>query len=83
MRLLTIIGSLIALALALVAALGNASAPQQAALAGMALCSAVIPYVLLRVQQLGQQAEREAQRHQEIVAILKAHQTPPAQEPSL
>lgn len=74
MRLMTVIGALIGLALMLVAAFGNASAPQQAALAGLAMCAAVIPYVLFRVQQIGQQAALDEKRHQEVLDALRARQ---------
>ena len=74
MRLFTIIGALLGLVLTLVAALGSGSAPQQAALAAIALCNAVIPYVLYRVQQIGQQAVLDEKRHLEVLEALKGSQ---------
>jgi len=47
------------------------SAPQEAAVAAMAVAAAIVPYVFARSIQLFGQAERDERRHAEILAVLK------------
>jgi len=65
----TAISSLLGAATLAVTILGGASAPQQAAGAGIAIALAVIPYVFCRLYQLSQLADVEEGRH---AAILRA-----------
>lgn len=62
------------------------SAPQEAAATSMAVAAAVIPYVLVRCFQLFGQAEREADRHAEILSAIrsigKSEQSPPVAVPA-
>lgn len=59
------------------------SAPQEAAIAAMAVAAAVVPYVFARSLQLFGQHERDERRHQEVLAALRAgHAVTPERAPS-
>jgi len=77
--------SLCAMLAAIVAMAGavlSKGAPQEAAAAGIALCIAVIPYVLARSFQLFGQAGRERDRHKELLAALEALRSSQAATPA-
>lgn len=50
----------------------NASAPQQAAGAAVALALSVLPYVFARCFQLGGQARKQAARHDDLLSALQS-----------
>lgn len=75
MMFVTVLGSIAGAILAFIA-LGFDSAPQQAAAAGVALCAAVIPYVIMRVFQLNAEERRASEAHKALLAVLAQSQTP-------
>ncbi len=69
MRIVAYIGCVLAILFVLGAFAGD-SAPQEAASAAIALCFAVIPYVLVRLGQLKEQKELAAAQNNALIAEL-------------
>lgn len=70
MQVVAYVGCVLAILFVLVA-FASDSAPKEAAAAAIALCFAVIPYVLVRLRQLKEQSELAAAQNKALVVELR------------
>lgn len=78
MSIVTIIGALIALCFVLVGMFATTGAPQEAAAAGMACAFCIIPYVVFRVVQIGNEAKTRQKFYADVLGKLDAMSKPAA-----
>jgi len=71
MRISTMIFAVIGAIVLIFGISGANGAPQEAAVAGIAIACAVIPYVIFRCMQIATQQERDAERHQALLVALR------------